>query len=120
MARAMKVTEVLGSATTMLKSAALIFWVILLSGFTHPDEMETIETEGMIQSLNLAQNTLIISGLRYRVALDAEVEIGGSFGAYSMLQEGMKVMFVYRRIDHANREIIRVIQLSDSYRLAGY
>jgi len=61
---------------------------------------------GVIEEVELASSTILISGLRYRVVIDAQVEINGSYGAYSMLQKGMNVHFTYRVISANEREII--------------
>ncbi len=70
--------------------------------------------EGIVQKLLYDSNRVVIDGVQYRVALDAEVEIRGSYGAYSMLEEGMKVLFEYRRHSPADLEIFTIEQLPDN------
>ena len=66
---------------------------------------------GVVQELSIATYEIIISGHRYQVSQTAEVEIAGSFGAYTLLQPGMRVTFEYLRFDDGRREIFRVREL---------
>lgn len=63
---------------------------------------------GVIEKVELDRGTILIGGLRYRMAIDANVEINGTYGAYSMLQPGMKVVFTYLWISANEREIFRL------------
>jgi hypothetical protein len=51
--------------------------------------------QGTIESVDYGTNTAVIGGTRYSVAIDADVEVGGSYGAFTMLQAGMKVAFMF-------------------------
>ncbi len=51
---------------------------------------------GVVSQVELETSSLIISGLRYQVLLDARIDIDGSFGAYSLLRPGSPVRFEYR------------------------
>ena len=55
--------------------------------------------------------TLIIDGLRYAFASDAKVELGGSFGAPTLVQARMKVEYTYTTQDDAHRTIVLLRQL---------
>ena len=55
----------------------------------------------------------MIGGLRFRFAVDARVEIAGTFGAFTMLREGMKVEYVYKRYSNSDREVVVMRQLPD-------
>ncbi|MHC5112587.1 MAG: hypothetical protein ACYTHJ_22235, partial [Planctomycetota bacterium] len=66
----------------------------------------TSQREGVIQALELDRSSVIISGLRYRVPLDAEIEVNGSFGALQLLYKGAKVKFECRVISGTEREIV--------------
>jgi hypothetical protein len=77
------------------------------------------EKTGTIQQLDFGANQMIVDGYRYRVAVDVQVEIRGSYGAFTMLQEGMKINMVYRVISESEREIITVEQLPDNSNLEG-
>ena len=69
---------------------------------------------GTIQELNFAQNSMILSGTSYYAAPDVNVEIRGTFGAFTMLQTGMKVYIVYRLISGTQRELVEIKQLPDN------
>ena len=75
--------------------------------------------EGTIQAVDFGANTLIFEGVRFQVLPDAEVEIRGSYGAFTMLQAGMKAVVTYRVVSESERHVIRVVQLPDNYRLEG-
>jgi hypothetical protein len=63
---------------------------------------------GYIESIDLDTSTLIVNGLRFRVATDAEVSIDGSFGAFTMLQEGMLIRYDFWQISPTEREIFQM------------
>jgi hypothetical protein len=60
---------------------------------------------GVIEKLEIESSSIIIGGLRYEVPLDARIEIHGTYGAFTMLEEGMNAVFTYRIIDDHHREI---------------
>ncbi|MEZ5549818.1 MAG: hypothetical protein R3E82_02905 [Pseudomonadales bacterium] len=71
------------------------------------------EQQGMIQEIERDTNRVIIDGVRYRVAIDAAVEIRGARSAFALLREGMKVHFGYRDFGDA-LEIYLIEQLPDN------
>ncbi len=77
------------------------------------------EMEGVIQAVDFGTNTLIFEGVRFQAVPDVEVEIRGSYGAFTMLQAGMKAVVTYRVVSESERHAIRVVQLPDNYRLEG-
>ena len=79
--------------------------------------IEVVESEGVVQSLNFENNTVEIDGLSYTVAVDAKVEIRGTYGAFTLLEQGMKLAFSYRRFNGTHREIVTITQLSDNREL---
>ena len=81
---------------------------------TANDLATQVQERGVIQALRLESNELVIDGVVFRVAYDARVEIRGSYGAFSMLQTGMKVEFSYRDFDIDTREIFELEQLPDN------
>ena len=91
-----------------------------LASIAVADDFSVIEDQGQIHSLDFGSNSLNISGVSYTVAIDADVEVDGTYGAYTMLQEGMRVEFVYRRFDEKSREITAISELPDSYQLEEY
>ena len=75
--------------------------------------------EGTIQTLDFGSNSMIFEGLRYRMAPDVQVEIRGSYGAFTMLQEGMKAAITYRVVSGSERVVTRIEQLPDNVELEG-
>lgn len=96
---------------------ALTRILVVVVGLTGPalgwPQFPESERTGVIQAVELDNSSLIISGLRYRVPLDAHIEIGGTFGALQLLQDGMKVRFVCRVLSGVEREIVRLETLPD-------
>jgi len=73
-----------------------------------------VDRMGTIQSIDLATNSMVVEGHRYFVIQAVEVEIGGSYGAFTMLSPGMRIAFVYLRYDDGRREIFSVRELLSS------
>lgn len=70
---------------------------------------------GVIEEINLPSQELIVSGLSYRVALDAEVEIDGSYGAFTMLRRGMQIEFDFEKHSSTERVITRIQHIPDRF-----
>ena len=68
---------------------------------------------GVIEDVDFASSTMVVSGYRYAVATDAEVEIGGSYGAFTMLRPGMRIAFEYLHISGSERLIVLVREVPD-------
>jgi hypothetical protein len=77
-------------------------------------EAALAEAEGQIHAVELGSNTIVIDGIRFKVALDVNVEIRGSYGAFSMLTPGMKVLYEYRIYAEDELEIVDIEQLPDN------
>ena len=77
------------------------------------DEDFRIESrQGPIESADYSKNTMVVGGVSYDVAVDASVELGGSYGAFTMITPGMNVQILIRRyVDSGRREIIDVKEL---------
>lgn len=92
--------------------------MLLLATFTGgqlwAQNADVLEEQGVIEQLKVASNEVIISGVTFKVAFDAKVEIRGSYGAYTMLQPGMKVYYEYRRYSPTELEIFAIEQLPDN------
>jgi hypothetical protein len=83
-----------------------------------PSEFAPEKTmEGTIQELDFGANTMIFQGVRIRMAPDVQVEIRGSYGAFTMLQVGMKALVTYRVLSPSEREAVHIEQLPDNYTL---
>jgi len=78
---------------------------------------QIVEAEGVVRGLSYARNIAVIGGLSYYFAADAVVEIRGTYGAFTMLEKGMKVAFSFHRISDSRREIVKLVQLSENRRM---
>ena len=89
--------------------------LFLLATFVaaQPFDVPLGERQGIIQELDFSRNSAIISGFQYDVSLTAKVEINGSYGAFTLLNEGMKVVFTYRQFETGRREITEMRQVAD-------
>lgn len=95
-------------------SMLVIVLIALWSGQALAEEGDAGEGEGVVHDLIVERNEVIISGVGFKVAYDAQVEIRGSYGAYTMLQPGMKVFYEYRRYSPTELEIFAIEQLPDN------
>jgi hypothetical protein len=66
---------------------------------------------GIIEAVDFATASMIVSGYHYQVAIDARVEIGGTHGAFTMLRPDMRIRFDYLHISGTERRIILVQEL---------
>lgn len=78
------------------------------------------EAEGIVRSLDVENNRVQISGSSFQVAFDAKIEIGGTFGAFTLLKPGMKVSYMVRGSMGNYKVIVSIKQLSDNYALDEY
>jgi hypothetical protein len=90
--------------------------VLTLSFTAHAQQYNAPEVSrsGVIEFVDMSANELIVEGNRYSMSSSAEVEIGGSYGAFTMLNSGMRIEFQYRRFDDGRREIFYVRELLSS------
>ncbi len=70
------------------------------------------EAEGEITELDFGKNTIVVGGYVYDVSASADVQIGGSYGAFTMLEEGMQIEFTYQRFDDGVRKIVGIRQVA--------
>jgi hypothetical protein len=75
------------------------------------------EDAGVIQELDFAASTMVIDGLAYDVALDVRVEIAGSYGAFTMLEPGMRVHYEFERRSPTVRIVRSIRQLPPDVQL---
>jgi len=71
---------------------------------------EKIKT-GTIQKLNFSEGSMILDGNRYHTAPELRVEIAGSYGAFTMLEVGMKVQIVYRVESAVRRDVVEIKEI---------
>ncbi len=68
--------------------------------------------QGPVESVDYAENKMVVGGVSYNVAVDASVELGGSYGAFTMITPGMNVKILIRRYLTPGRpEVIDVKEL---------
>ena len=70
---------------------------------------------GIVRHIDLAASTVIVEGTRYQVAPDAEVELRGSYGAFSMLEVGMQIEYTYEVHSETERIIVEIKQIPDNF-----
>ncbi len=68
------------------------------------------EGEGTINSLDFEKYTIVVGGTQYDVSQTVRVEIGGSYGAFTLLKAGMKVRFDYLQYPNGRNEIVQMFE----------
>jgi len=92
----------------------LALWLLLpmTVGAAEEDRQQApSQNAGVIQELDFGSQTLVIDGIRYGVAVDVKVEIAGSYGAFTMLEEGMRVYYEFQRNAPSSRIISLIREL---------
>jgi hypothetical protein len=113
----MRIEEVIMNGLTirlgsLLVRALVLVGAIAIAPLASADDFRIESREGVIDTADFQANEIVISGVRYIVAVDANVEVGGSYGAYTLLTPGMNVRFLLRRyIESGEREIIDLEEL---------
>ena len=74
---------------------------------------------GTIQQLDFAAGSMIVDGYRYHTSPGVHVEIAGSYGAFTMLQVGMKEQILYRVVSPSQRDLVKVVQIPDNFVIDG-
>jgi hypothetical protein len=97
-----------------LTRAGVLVAAALLAPFASAGEdFQILSWQGVIETIDVPANQIVVGGVRYRVAADASVEIGGSYGAFTLLQPGMNVQILVRRyIGDGTEDIIDVKELA--------
>ena len=73
-----------------------------------------VSRSGIIDSIDLSSNELVVEGHRYSVSQTVQVEIAGSYGAFTMLSRGMRITFRYHRYDDGSREIFAITRYAST------
>ena len=85
------------------------------------DDFRIESRQGSVESADYNANRMIVGGVSYDVAVGASVELGGSYGAFTMITPGMNVEILIRRyIDSGRREVIDVKELAPGERPVEY
>jgi hypothetical protein len=98
-----------GVVSSLVLTGAVLIAPVASAG----DEDFRIESsQGPVESIDYTANKMVVGGVSYNVALDAAVELGGSYGAFTMITPGMNVKILIRRYLTPGRpEIIDVKEL---------
>ena len=94
--------------------AAFLVGAILIAPIAAADDDDfRIESrQGPVESVDYPTNKMVVGGVSYNVAIDAGVELGGSYGAFTMITPGMNVQILIRRsVSSGHGEIIEVKEL---------
>ena len=92
----------------------------LNAGFSS-DDLTLFHEQGTLFEMEWGSQTAIINGYRYHFAPDAKVQINGSYGAWSMLQEGTSVDFLFRlSSDMTHRTIVELYSLPSGFPMQGH
>lgn len=106
----------------MAKATALCMFLLFLamghpalgqSGRTSDAPYPLAEGSGVVESVDYGRETMVVSGYRYGVAADVEVEIAGSYGAFTMLQPGMRIYFEYLLVSPSERWMVTIREVPD-------
>lgn len=82
-----------------------------------------LDSQGVVQEVDLSAGMVTISGYGYAVEPGAKVRVAGYASSLAALNEGMKVQFVYKVYEGLDAEVsatknrnvlIEVVQLPDS------
>ncbi|MEM9620948.1 MAG: hypothetical protein AAF993_04815 [Pseudomonadota bacterium] len=69
-----------------------------------------MEGQGVIHGLSFETDQILVGGQMYYMSQTARVEIAGSYGAFTMLKEGMKVRFNYLEYADGRNEIVELYE----------
>jgi hypothetical protein len=97
----------------LVRAAVLVGAASLAPIASADDDFQILSGQGGVESIDVPANQIVIGGVRYNVAVDANVEIGGSYGAFTLLQPGMNVKFLMRRyVGNGQTDIIDLQELA--------
>jgi hypothetical protein len=101
-------------------------WVLVVAALLAPlasadDDFQILSSQGVIETIDVPANQVVVGGVRYSVAADANVEIGGSYGAFTLLQPGMNVEILVRRyVGNGKQDIIDLKELAPGVKPRQY
>ena len=86
---------------------------ILVAPIVSADDFRIESKQGPVESVDYPSNRIVVGGVSYDVAADANVQLGGSYGAFTMITPGMNVsILIQRYIDSGQRQIIELKELA--------
>ena len=97
----------------LTRTAVLVAAALVAAFASANDDFQIVSWQGVIEKIDVAANQIVVGGVRYSVAADANVEIGGSYGAFTLLQPGMNVQILVRRyVGDGSQDVIDVKELA--------
>jgi hypothetical protein len=86
---------------------------MLVAPIAVADDFRIESKQGSVESVDYSASKLVVGGVSYDIAPDANVELGGSYGAFTMITPGMNVSIIVQRfIESGHRQIIEVKELA--------
>ncbi len=85
---------------------------ICIAPVASADEFRIESRQGPVEQIDASGNHIVVAGVGYDVAVDANVEVAGSYGALSMVSPGMNVEVLVRRyLDTGDAQVIDLKEL---------
>jgi hypothetical protein len=87
-----------------------ILGLLLVAGSVNAREINPPlgDEQGVIQDLNFGLYKAVVNGYDYEVSQSVRVTINGTYGAFTMLEKGMKIEFSYLQFKDGTREIVEI------------
>ena len=86
---------------------------MLVAPIALADDFRIESKQGPVESVDYSASKLVVGGVSYDIAPDANVQLGGSYGAFTMITPGMNVSIIVQRfIESGHRQIIEVKELA--------
>ncbi len=86
---------------------------IFVAPLAGADDFRVESRQGAVESVDYDANRIVMGGVSYDVAVDANIELAGSYGALSMITPGMNVeILIQRYIESGQREVIDLKELA--------
>ena len=92
---------------------------ILFAPFSSADDFRIESKQGPVESVDYSTNKMVVGGVSYNMAADANVQLGGSYGAFTMITPGMNQRGTridpgpaFHRHGRVERQIIEVKELA--------
>lgn len=76
-----------------------------------------MESHGQVELLHFGEQQLQVGGRTYDVSPAIQVEIGGTYGAFTLLQPGMKIYLRFVQYADGRREVLEIRELGAGSRL---
>lgn len=101
------VTQLGKTLSVWLLLSACCVMQVHAAGYSVPVQ---VEGQGVIHALDFEKYTILVSGRTYHVSQTVHVEIAGSYGAFTLLKQGMKVRFNYLEYSDGRNEIVQLYE----------